>query len=76
MLQNSELGEKSLSDTLHKNKKEKQIQIFLKNHLQSAGRYSVNFVLQHFVASYKFGSCPAINLCQELSLGPPGEFER
>lgn len=35
----------------------------------------MNFVLQRFVASYKFGSCPAINLCRELSLRPSGELE-
>ena len=58
-----------------KKEDEKHIQIFFENYLQSAGRYSVNFVLQRFVASYKFGSRPAINLCLELSLKPSGELE-
>lgn len=75
MLQNSELSEKTFPIFYIEKKEEKQIQIFFKNHLQSAGRYSVNFVLQRFVASYKLGSYPAINLCQKPSLRPSGELE-
>lgn len=58
-----------------KKEEENHTPIFFENHFQSAGRYSVNFVLQRFVASYKFGSCPAINLRRELSLRPSGELE-
>lgn len=58
-----------------KRAEENHAPIFFENHFQSAGRYSVNLVLQRFVASYKFGSCPAINLRRELSLRPSGELE-
>lgn len=79
MLQNSEFGKKPFFSNILCGKKkkedEKHIQTFFENYLQSAGRYSVNFVLQRFVASYKFGSRPAINLCLELSLKPSGELE-